>query len=275
MKKRISLTIDSELLKHADKFIDNLNFDSRSSFIEECIKKYLQNSNVAVILAGGNPDKLKLNGQFKFLIPVKQDKTLLDLLFERLSEFGKIFIVGQKEVINTCFEYLSEKYSDIDIEYIEEKEELGNAKTLELVRDKLPQNFLVLPIDQYYDLDFLELMKRHNMNQTILKSLVTLTVVPTSTTKKYGNISMIGSRIVKHEEKKTGKKTLISAFAAVCDKQIFDYIPKGKIEWGLQKEVYPKLIEKMAMSGYILNTPIFNIHSEKDIKRLRRYLKNR
>ncbi len=275
MKKRISLTIDSELLKHADRYIDNLNFDSRSGFMEECIRKYLQNSSVAVILAGGNPDKLKLNNKFKFLIPVKQDKTILDLLFERLSEFGKIFIVGRKEVINICFEILSEKYPDVDIEYIEEKEELGNAKTLELVRDKIHQNFLVLPIDQYYDLDFIELMKRHNLNQTILRSLVTLTVVPISTTKQYGNISMIGSRIVKHEEKKTGKKTLISAFAAVCDKHIFDFIPKGKIRWGLQKEVYPKLIDRRAMSGYIIDTPIFNIHSEKDIKRLRKYLKNR
>ncbi|MCD6274576.1 MAG: hypothetical protein J7J15_00925 [Candidatus Aenigmarchaeota archaeon] len=275
MKQRISLTVDRELLKQADKFIDNLNFDSRSSFIEHCISTYLQNSSTAVILAGGDPKKLKLGKKFKFLIPIKDDETILNFLFDKLSGFGKIFLVGQKEVINACFERISDKYNNTEIEYIEERKELGNAKTLELVKDKVTQNFLILPIDQYYEFDFFDLIRKHNLNHAISKTIVTLAVAPVATTEEFGTVSMIGNTIVKHEEGKKGDKTLISAFAAVCNKRIFDYIPKGDVRWVLQKDVYPRLINLGYMSGYLLDNPIFNINSEQDIQKLRNYLKNK
>ena len=275
MKQRISLTIDRELLKQADKYIDNLNFDSRSSFIEHCISTYLQNSSTAVILAGGDPKKLKLGKKFKFLIPIKDNETILNFLFDRLSGFGKIFLVGQKEVINACFEKISDKYNNTEIEYIEERKELGNAKTLELVKDKVTQNFLILPIDQYYEFDFFDLIRKHNLNHAISKTIVTLAVAPVATTEEFGTVSMIGNTIVKHEEGKKGDKTLISAFAAVCNKRIFDYIPKGDVRWVLQRDVYPRLINLGYMSGYLLDNPIFNINSEQDIQKLRNYLKNK
>jgi len=275
MKQRISLTIDKELLKQADKYIDNLNFDSRSSFIEHCISTYLRNSSTAVILAGGDPKKLKLGKRFKFLIPIKDNETILNFLFDRLSGFGKIFLVGQKEVINACFEKISDKYNNTEIEYIEERKELGNAKTLELVKDKVTQNFLILPIDQYYEFDFFDLIRKHTLNHAISKTIVTLAVAPVATTEKFGTVSMIGNTIVKHEEGKKGDKTLISAFAAVCNKRIFDYIPKGDVRWVLQRDVYPRLINLGYMSGYLLDNPIFNINSEQDIQKLRNYLKNK
>ena len=275
MKQRISLTIDRELLKQADKYIDNLNFDSRSSFIEHCISTYLQNSSTAVILAGGDPKKLKLGKRFKFLIPIKDNETILNFLFDRLSGFGKIFLVGQKEVINACFEKISDKYNNTEIEYIEERKELGNAKTLELVKDKVTQNFLILPIDQYYEFDFFDLIRKHTLNHAISKTIVTLAVAPVATTEEFGTVSMIGNTIVKHEEGKKGDKTLISAFAAVCNKRIFDYIPKGDVRWVLQRDVYPRLINLGYMSGYLLDNPIFNINSEQDIQKLRNYLKNK
>jgi len=271
MKRRISLTIDVDLLKQIDKLVNNINFESRSQLIEYCIRKYFENY-VAVILAGGNPQKLKINGRFKFLIPIIKNKTLLDFLFEKLKNFGKVFVVGQREVINTCFEILGNKINNTEIEYVEEKKELGNAKTLELVKNKLPDTFLILPIDQYYEFDFLDLIKKHNVNRSIYGSIVTLTVSPVSTKEKVGSIAMIGSKIVRHEEGKKGRKNLISAFAAVCDKTIFNYIPKGEIKWILQDQVYPKLTEEGKICGYLLNTPIFNIHTEKDIIKLRKYL---
>lgn len=272
MKKRISLTLDKELLDQVDKSVDKVSFESRSNLIEYCIKKYFENSNVAVILAGGDPKKLKIRGRFKFLIPLKENKTLLDFLFEKLKGFGKIFVIGQKEVIDTCFEKIGNENGTAEVEYVEEKKELGNAKTLELVKNKVSSSFLILPIDQYYEFDFLDLMRKHLLNSTIYKNVVTCAVAPFSTREKYGSIAMEGSRIVKHEEKKSGQKNLVSAFAAVCNKEIFNYIPKGEIRWVLQENVYPKLIEQELINGYLLNTPVFNIHTEKDLTELKKYL---
>lgn len=271
MKKRISITLDANLLKQMEKLIDKVNFESRSHLIEHCIRKYLENY-VAVILAGGNPKKLKIEGKFKFLIPIKGNKSLIDFLFEKLKNFGKIFVIGQREVVNVCFEKFGNKIGNAEIEYIEEKKELGNAKTLELAKDKLPETFLILPIDQYYEFDFFDLIKKHNLNMAIYGSIVTLAVSPISTKGKSGSIAMVGSRIVKHEESEKGRKNLISAFAAVCSKKIFEFIPKGEIRWVLQENVYPKLIELEKMSGYLLSDPVFNIHTKGDIARLRKYL---
>ncbi len=272
MKKRISLTLDEELLDQIDKSVDDISFESRSNLIEHCIRKYFENSNVAIILAGGDPKKLKIRGEFKFLIPLKNEKTLLDFLFEKLEGFGKIFVIGQKEVIDACFEKIGNKNGTAEIEYLEEKKGLGNAKTLELVKNKVSNNFLILPIDQYYEFDFVDLLRKHLLNSTIYKNVVTCAVAPFSTKEKYGSIAMEGSKIVKHEEKKSGQKDLVSAFAAVCNKEIFKYIPKGETKWVLQENVYPRLIEHGLINGYLLNNPVFNIHTEKDLNELKKYL---
>ncbi|MGC9310145.1 MAG: sugar phosphate nucleotidyltransferase [Candidatus Aenigmatarchaeota archaeon] len=275
MKARISLTVDSALIKRADKLIDNINFGSRSEFIETCIKKFLSESETAVVLGGGDPERLKLNGQFKFLIPIHGEKTLLDLLFEKLSSFGKIYVVAQREVIDACFGHIGDRIGTAEIIYIEEKTVLGNAKTLELVKDKLNQEFLILPIDQYYDVDFSDLIRKHEINSRLFKGVITLVATPNGDEKKLGNVAMLGSQIVQHIEGNAQSRKLASAFAAVCDKRVFTYIPKGVVKWCLQDDVYPKIIKDGGMFGYISEQPLFNIHAEKDINQLKRYLREK
>jgi NDP-sugar pyrophosphorylase family protein len=275
MKTRISLTVDSEIVKRADKLIDNINFSSRSEFIESCIQRYLSDSETAVILGGGDPENLKINGKFKFLIPVHGTKTLLDLLLEKLSSFGKIFIVAQREVIDACFRHVGDNIGTAEITYLEEKSGLGNAKTLELAKERLNQEFLILPIDQYYDIDFSDLIRKHEINSRIFKGIVTLLATPNGDEKNLGNIAMLGSQIVHHAEGRAQNKKLASAFAAVCDKKIFSYIPKGTVSWVLQEDVYPKLIKDGGMFGYITEQPLFNVHDEKDLAKIKIHLKEK
>jgi len=275
MKTRISLTLDSELLKEGDKLVDNINFTSRSEFVEECIRKYLKESETAVILGGGDPESLKIDGKLKFLIPLVGEKTILDMLFEKLSSFGKIYLIAQREIIDACFERFGEKFGNAEIIYIEEKKEMGNAKTLELAKDKLSGKFLILPIDQYYEFDFSDLVRKHTINSTIFKGIVTLATTPGSTDKKLGNISMSGNQIIGHEEGKNPNRNLMSAFAAVCDKKIFEFIPRGSVKWTLQEDVYPKIIKNGGMFGYITEYPMFNIHAKKDLLELKSYLEEK
>jgi len=275
MKTRTSLTLEEDILKEADKLVDNINFSSRSELVEECIRRYLRDSETAVILGGGDPEKLKIDGKFKFFIPVIGNLTLLDLLLEKLESFGKIYIVAQKEVIDACFEQYGEKSGNAEIIYIEEKKEMGNAKTLELAKDKLGSRFLILPIDQYYELDLSDLIRKHSVNSTIFKGIVTLVATPGSTDRKMGNISMSGNQIIDHVEGRDPKGKIMSAFAAVCDRKIFEYIPKGSVRWVLQEDVYPKLIKNGAMFGYITEHPIFNIHSRKELLELKKYLEEK
>lgn len=275
MKTRISLTLDEDLLKESNKLVDNINFASRSEFVEECIRRYMRDSETAVILGGGDPEKLKIDGKFKFLMPVADDRVLLDLLLEKLESFGKIYFVAQKEIIDACFERYGDRIGNAEIIYIEEKKEMGNAKTLELAKDKLGSHFLILPIDQYYELDLSDLVRKHSVNSTIFKGIVTLVAAPGSIDRKMGNISMSGNQIIDHVEGRDPKGKIMSAFAAVCDRKIFEYIPKGQVKWVLQEDVYPRLIKNGAMFGYITEHPIFNIHSRKELIELKKYLDER
>ncbi|OYT43039.1 MAG: hypothetical protein B6U88_02055 [Candidatus Aenigmarchaeota archaeon ex4484_56] len=275
MKHRISVTIDSNILHQMDRYINNFNFESRSNFVEECIKTYIKQSEVAVILAGGNPEKLKIGNNYKFLIKTIGNKTLLDLLLQKLSVFGKIIIIAQKPVIEVIFDKIGTELNSTEIEYIEEKKELGNAKTLELAKEKLPQNFLIVPIDQYYDFSLLELIYKQKINYSISKSVATLAVSPPRSKDEKGSISMLGNTITNFTERPIKKKYLVSAFVAACDKEIFNYIPAGKVNWILQTDIYPRLAKEGRLCGYVLDTPVLNIHTERDIKYLRKYLKNK
>ena len=162
-----------------------------------------------------------------------------------------------------------------ELHYIEEKKEMGNAKTLELAKEKLGSRFLILPIDQFYEFDFSDLVRKHTINSTIFKGIVTLATTPGSTDKKMGNISMSGNQIIGHEEGKNPNRNLMSTFAAVCDKKIFEFIPKGSLKWTLQEDVYPKIIKNGGMFGYITEYPMFNIHSKKELVELKRYIEEK
>ena len=72
MKEKISITIDDNLLKEIDNTIDNVYVRNRSQAIEYLVTNALKEEKIAVILAGGEIERLRVNGEFMISVRIKE-----------------------------------------------------------------------------------------------------------------------------------------------------------------------------------------------------------
>lgn len=269
MKKRISMTISEEILEKLDSIVDGNIIRSRSEAIESITSQFLSTYRVAVFLGGGSSEKLRIGNTYRPLVNIKGQPLIVHNI-KRLASagFGKIYFVGMSEVVGECFKALGngEKFG-VEINYIEEAEALGNAKTLQHAEKHLRAPFLVLPVDNYFTFDVNYLFEKHLAN----RALVT---VATHATREeltdLGVVEMLGDRIVGYEEKPHKPRTfLTSVFIGMYDPKVFEYIPRGRVRWTLQTDLFPKLIKEGKLYGCMVSSPVFNIHSSEDLKKVK------
>lgn len=274
-KARITITIDPEILKLIDNEIDGILIRSRSEAIEKFVRRYLEQKKIAVILAGGNPDSLRTlkSGDFRPLLPIS-DKTLIEYVVEKIfsAGFQQIIIIGQSGLIKAIYSVLAPNKQLLDkIEFIEEKRTLGTAKTLELARDMIKNDFLIVPCDTYFDFNLLDLYNFHIQQE----ALATFAIYSrTSFDSKYkGVVELDGFHIISHEEKpKEPKSHLIKTMIGIMSPQIFEYIPLGPIEWRIEIELLSRLIDQKKVLGYPVAGEWFNVHTLEDLALLKEYL---
>lgn len=270
MKKRLSITIDADLTKKIDELVDGLKVRSRSHAIESILKKHLVGSNSAVILAGGDPKKLFIPQlqTYRPLVDIGGRKLIEDIVLKaRAAGFRSISIVGSPVLVGKIHEVLGNgsKYS-IDIRYVEEYKELGSAKTLELVKDFLEQDFLFLPCDTFFDFDLKKLYEFHLQQNGI----ATLGIYSsTQFDQRYGFVRLDGSKIVEFVEKPRKHRTpLVSAFIGFMKKEVFDYIPSGQVHCSLQEKIFPRLAVEGKLFGYPVAENWVNVHDVNDLKKV-------
>ena len=271
MKKKLSITLERTLLKEAESLIDGINVRNTSQAIEFLLRRSLQDKKTAVILAGGNPKDLLTDGVYRPLMKIG-DKTLIELNIETIRKvFKNIIVVGQAPVIAEIFKVLgSGSQLNVNVTYLEEKEALGTAKTLEVAKPYINSTFLFLPCDHYFDFDVNEMLKFHLANE----SVVTLSVFSkTNFEWPVAVVEMDGYRITGYEEHPKKPKThLRGMLIGIAEPSVFNNIPSGVVNWSLQENVFPKLAEGGLMCGYPISGNWVNIRSKKDvdlIKRLR------
>jgi NDP-sugar pyrophosphorylase family protein len=267
-KSRISMTISGDVLRKLDSIVDGDTIRSRSEAIESILNQYLEANKVAVILGGGDPEKLKMDGILRPLVKIR-GKCLIEHNVEALrkSGFKRIYIVGRNEVIGECFKLLGNgsKYT-ADIRYIEEQKSMGNAKTLQLAETHVTSPFLVLPVDNFFDFDPNYLAKVHMSNP----GLVTLAVqAGRDSVSNLGVVEMVGEQIIGYEEKPAKPKTfLTSTFIGMYDPGVFEYIPGGNVKWVLQTNLFRRLIGEGKLYGCMVPGTYVNIHSRDDLRRI-------
>jgi len=275
MKDRVSLTLDEKIIQEIDGMIDGIIVRSRSNAIEKILKEHLVERKFAVILAGGNPDKLysKEFDCYRPLVKIGKARLLEDIILKcRGAGFNNIVIVGFPIVISRLYETLGngEKY-DVNITYIEENKELGTAKTLEHARKYLKTDFLFLPCDHWFDFDLKRLYEFHLMNN----GLATLAVhTQTSFDWKTSIVELDGSKIINYEEfPKKPKTHVVSMLIGFMKPDIFNFIPPGEVCWSLQEHMFPKLAENGKLVGYPIAGKWVNVHKMRDVRKINDILK--
>lgn len=273
MRSRISVTIDKDILKKVDSTIDGIRIRSRSNAIESILKEKFSEKNIAVILAGGDAEKLRLGNTYRPLVDIG-GKTLIEDVIEKVKRinFNNILIIGQPKILSEIFKKIGNgKELGVKINYIEEEMLLGSAKTLELSKPFIDSTFLFLPCDHYFNFDLKEMLRFHKLQ----KEIVTLGVY--AQTNFEWNTSVVrvdGHRIVDYEEyTKKPKSHLRGMMIGFAEPSIFNYIPAGQIRCSLQENIFPDLVKDKSILAFLISSNWVNVHEEKDISLVKRLKK--
>jgi len=213
MKERVTLTLDSNILKKVDSGVNGFKIKNRSHAVELLIMKAL-GANVpkkAVVLAGGN------------IMAVGHMKEKIEEHFTDGSRFG------------------------IKLSYIEETEPLGTAGPLRLGKNMLTESFIVSNGDELKDINIEEMYQLHKESN----ALVTIALTTVEDPSKYGVARLSGSKILEFVEKPKKEEApskLINSGFYIIEPEVIDLIPKGFTM--LEKDIFPKLAKRGRLFGY-------------------------
>lgn len=252
MKKRVTLTIDRNVLDQVDKEVDGVKVKNRSHAVELLILKAM-GANVpkqALILAGGKGERLKpITREIpKPLIPL-QGKPIIEYSLDLLKKFGikdVILSIGFKgEKIK---EYFGDgKRFGVNITYVEEDEPLGTAGPLKLAKKFLKGPFITCNADELKDIDLMDMFIFHKENN----ALGTIALTSVEDTSKFGVANLTGNRILDFVEKppkEEAPSNFINSGLYILEPEVIDYVPEGFAM--LEKDVFPKLAKEGKLFGY-------------------------
>ncbi len=179
-----------------------------------------------VILAGGLGLRLRPFTQVipKPLLPVGE-KSVLEIQLNRLKRFGfdEIYFAT-----NYKADYISRFFGDgsdlgVKITYSREKEPLGTAGPLSLLREELTEPFIVMNGDILTLLDFSRLYEFALQRSALLTLAIKRHITPFA----FGNIQFEGERVMAIEEKEDIIRYILAGIY-VMRPPIFDLIPREK-----------------------------------------------
>ena len=261
MKERITITMDSGLIKQIDKRVDGDMIKNRSQQIELLLTKALGAGvpKKAVLLVGGKGTRLRplTYKQPKALLEVN-GKTVIEHILDLLKKYGI------REII-LCVGYLKEKIKEhlgdgskfgVIITYIEEKEPLGTAGPLKLAKKHLNSSFVCSNGDELKDINISRMFRLHKRKDAL--GTVALTTVSDPTL--YGVAKLDGSRILQFIEKPKKEKApsnLINAGFYILEPDVIDLIPDGFSM--LETDVFPQMAMKGRLRGFPFQGQWFDI----------------
>lgn len=242
IKKRISMTLDKDLLKKVDEMIDDKYIRNRSQAFEVILMDRFLKEKIrkAVILAGG----LRLKTNF---IPLKKihGKPLISHQIENLKNEGinEIYIAAYP-ITSKIFETVGDGSSfGLKINFLEERKPLGTAGATKLAGGYVDSNFVLIYGDVYFDFSLNKMLDFHKERGALATTGITIVDKKFST----DNIQLEGNKI-KYFKYAPKLKTFITNIGIyVFSPEIFDYIPD---EGSLEEIVLPKLAEENKLFGY-------------------------
>ena len=263
MKERVTITLDSELIKQIDKRVDGDTIKNRSRQIETLLTNAL-GTNIpqkAIILVGGQGTRLR---PITYKIPKCmmdiRGKTVTEHLFDLFKKYG---IRDMLMSVGYMKEKVEEYYGDgskfgVNIDYIKEDEPLGTAGPLKLAKQHLKTSFIVTNGDELKTINIPRMFRLHKRKG----ALATIALTTVKDPSQYGVARVSGSRILEFVEKPKAEETpsnLINSGFYIMEPEVIDMIPKGFSM--LEKDVFPKLAKEGRLRGFLSEGQWFDIGS--------------
>lgn len=274
MKKRITITVDEKILKNADSIIDRLYIKNRSQAIEFLIKKTLGESKIAVILATGPFESLKISKTEYRSTARINNIGVIEIAIKNLREngFKSIFIVGEQPVLSSIFNLIGDggRYG-VKVKFIEDKNSPGTAASLRLLKGEIKTTFLVVFGDIVFSKMDINRLWNHHFKQP---AIATLMVRPSSLTRggrvipvKASPLKIEGNTVIKAYQKlkkplrDLKDSSIIFSSIFIAEPEIMEY--KG--DW-IENDIFPQLAEKEFLYSYLSSEEEIHIHSKEDTK---------
>lgn len=202
-----------------------------------------------LILAGGKGRRLRPYTTIipKPLMPIGE-KPILEIIIEQLKSYGlkdMVMATGYLgELIATFFGDGSR--FGVKIDYTKEKEPLGTAGPLSLVKNSISDTFLMMNGDILSTIDYNELLRFHKSKGGILTVALNRREVKID----FGITNVSNDRIVEYIEKPVINH-LVSMGIYVLENRVFDYIKPGEYL------DLPDLVKKLIKEGETVNGYVF------------------
>ena len=264
MKNKITISINSDILKQIDNKIDNKNYKNRSHVIENLIRKWLSlKENIwAIIIANDSNWFWKNNLEIpKILIKVDW-KTLLEKHLEYLKKSNiKKVIISIWDKKNQIIDFIKNKNFWINIELLEVSENELSLKIISKAKKNLNTNkILTILWDNYfYPLDLTDFINYHNEN----KAELSIIVKNIDDSNDFWNIEIQWNNIINFIEKPKQKQklsNLINTWIYLIDSNI---IPDNSHNLKIETDFFPEFVKNKKAKSYFHNWKWFHLQSDK------------
>ncbi|MER7911666.1 MULTISPECIES: nucleotidyltransferase family protein [unclassified Streptomyces] len=179
----------------------------------------------AVILAGGKGVRLRpyTTALPKPLVPIGDEHAILEIVLRQLSQAGfthcTLAIGHLGEIIRA---YVGDGSQwGLSIDYATEENPLGTMGPLLNLRDRLPEHFLVMNGDVLTDLDYADVLKRHEVSGAPL----TIATYARKVHIDFGVLTTDDSRVVAFTEKPSIDYRVSMGVYGVSRKTLDAYTP--------------------------------------------------
>ncbi|GEM_PF-873855 len=250
MKEKISITIDSELIKKADRVIDGVTVRNRSQALEHLIRKAItqKDAEEAVILAGGDIRKLKFGDTYKPLARVEGSPLIVNTI-QKLKEAGvKKIMIAAGPITDKVFEAVGDG-SEYGLTIIYLKDEgTGTAGAIKSAEKHITGPFFVVFGDEYFDFDLKKMVGFHTMNG----NPATMAIAVTTLEKSKDCVKIMGNKIIgfKYQPKEGEKTHYVNAGIYLFDLSVLERMPaKGSLD----KELIPPMTRKGEVTGFVFS----------------------
>jgi len=277
MKEKITITLNSKVLKKVDSIVDRIYIRNRSQAVEYLIEKSFGKEKIAVILATGPAKSLEISkGMYRSTAKVGST-TVIEIAIKNLRSLGfkTIFIIGEQKVLTSIFSIVGDgKIYGVNISFIQNEKSPGTAESLRLLKGEIESTFLVVFGDIIFNRMETDRLWKHHLKH---KGIATLMVTPsslimggskkpihTSPLKIEGDMVIRAFPKLSKPLKSFSESSIVFSSLFVAEPEILSYTGDS-----LENEVFPAISQKGLLYSYLSSEGEIHIHSKEDTRFVR------
>ncbi len=237
-KEKIAISIDSDLLSEIDSIVDGTKLRSRSQAIEVLLKDSIKSKPItSAVMLVHEKEKDCLFSEIDGMPLVQHHLNFL--INNKIKDF---YIVTK--IDDRIKQFTEEKFKNIIIHLIDERQQKGTANALKLLKDKLTSDFVVINGDTFNDFDIRRMMQKHKSD----KYVCTMGLISSSNPSGFGSVIMDGEMVVDFKEKGQAESNIINAGVYIFKPNVFLLYDENTKS--LEKDLFPKLAKVNLLQGF-------------------------